>query len=63
MNENKTLLDLAYEDLEVAKLAYESPKNLLRAAAYHIEQAIEKGLSFMLRKMELIMKKQSTLFL
>ncbi len=46
MNENKTLLDLAYEDLEVAKLAFESPKSLLAASAYHIEQAIEKGIKF-----------------
>ncbi len=46
MNENKTLLDLAYEDLEVAKLAYESPKMLLAASAYHVEQAIEKGIKF-----------------
>ena len=46
MNENKTLLDLAYEDLEVAKLAFESPKGLLAASIYHIEQAIEKGIKF-----------------
>lgn len=46
MNENKTLLDLAYEDLEVAKLAFESPKGLLVASIYHIEQAIEKGIKF-----------------
>lgn len=46
MNENKTLLDLAYEDLEVAKLAYESPKGLLAASAYHVEQSIEKGIKF-----------------
>lgn len=46
MNENKTLLDLAYKDLEVAKLAFESPKGLLTASAYHIEQAIEKGIKF-----------------
>ena len=46
MNENKTLLDLTYDDLEVAKLAFESPKCLLVASAYHIEQVIEKGIKF-----------------
>ena len=46
MNENKTLLDLAYGDLEVAKLTYDSPDDLLNASAYHVEQAIEKGIKY-----------------